>query len=549
MTSAALREEQKPPFAPASYRFCVKAAARLSWRLFAGLLRIVPAARRVASLGWRWESSDVPVADRATGLNRLKPSSRRRTVDARKLLVGALAALLVLATSARGATVTAREDAFDRVDVVYVAAAGEVNDVVVVDDARTRVTITDRSASVTATGACTSVDAHTAVCPGVAATTPADAVDANLSLGDRDDRFATPRRFETDDVNLHVKGGPGNDVLSGGGNDSTVLRGGEGNDLLHANDWAAELHGGPGDDLLYGGDDMDQLDGGGGHDQLFGRGGDDDLTDGDRDAGAGAAAPGSDTLDGGAGTDGLSYEHRTRRLNVRAEDNHDAGESGEHDSVRNIEWIFGGAGDDRLVGDRGRNRLAGGRGDDTLVGRGGDDEFFGEAGDDRLIGGAGRDHFTPGAGTNTLVCGGGRDSVEPWHFPSTQLSDTVPASCETVRFALSESSELQSRVRPLRTRAWMLSLRLACPTYTDGGCHGTIRLHSRGKRRGLLAVGRFRHGHDGHSFAAPLALTTLGYRWWTGRLGRAPATISLRMIAQDTTHRPFQWPIRAPRAQ
>jgi Ca2+-binding RTX toxin-like protein len=468
-------------------------------------------------------------------------------VDARKLLIVALAAPLVLATRASAATVTAHEDDFNGLEVVYVAATGEGNDVVVVDDVRNRVMITDRGAPVTASGACTSVDAHSAVCPGVAGRRPADAVDANLTLGDRDDRFATPRRFDTDDVNLHVDGGPGNDVLSGGGNDSTVLHGGEGNDLLHANDWGGELHGGPGDDVLYGGDDMDQLYGGGGHDQLYGRGGHDDLTDGDRDGGGGAAAPGSDTLDGGGGTDGLSYEHRTRRLSVRAEDNDDAGESGEHDSVRNVEWIFGGAGDDRLVGDRGRNRLAGGRGNDTLVGRGGDDEFFGEAGDDRLIGGAGRDVFIPGAGTNMLVCGGGRDSVEPWRFPSTQLSDTVPASCETVRFALSDISELQSRVRPLSTRAWMLSLRLACPTYTDGGCRGTIRLHSRGRRRGLLAVGRFRHGHDGHSFAAPLALTTLGYRWWTGRLGRATATISLRMIAQDTTRRPFRWPIRAPR--
>jgi len=93
----------------------------------------------------------------------------------------------------------------------------------------------------------------------------------------------------------------------------------------------------------------------------------------------------------------------------------------------------------------------------------------------------------------------------------------------------------------------MLSLRLAC--FTDGGCHGTIHLRSRGRRRGLLAIGRFRHGDDHRSFTTSLALTTLGYRWWTGRLGRATVTISLRMIAQDTTRRPFRWSIRAPRAQ
>lgn len=473
-------------------------------------------------------------------------------MDARKLLVGALVAPLALATSASAATVTARQDKFGDLEVDYVAAAGEVNDVVVVDDAQNRVTITDRGAPVTATGACTSVDAHSAVCHGPARR-PANRVQAHLVLGDRDDHFATPtptpRGFKENDAEFDVDGGTGNDVLSGGGTDFTKLLGGEGNDLLHANNWGAELRGGPGDDLLYGGDDFDLLYGGGGHDQLYGGGGDDELTDGDRDGPGGVTAPEADTLDGGVGTDSLSYEQRTRPVSVHTEDNTNAGETGEHDSVRHIEWIFGGAGDDRLVGDRGRNRLAGGRGNDTLAGHGGDDEFFGEAGNDRLIGGAGRDVFIPGSGTNTLVCGGGRDTVEPWRFASTRLSETVPASCEGVTFSLSDISDFRSRAHPIRTRPWMLSLRLACPTSIEGGCHGTIHLRSHGRRRGLLAVGRFRHGDDGHSFAAPLALTALGYRWWTGRLGRAPATISLRMIDEDTTHRPFRWPIQAPRAR
>jgi Ca2+-binding RTX toxin-like protein len=455
-------------------------------------------------------------------------------VDARKLLVGALVAPLALATSASAATVTAHQDKFGTLNVEYVAAAGEVNDVVVVDDGRAQITITDRGAPVAATGACASVDAHSAMCHAVLASDRTSREDAFLALGDRDDRFATPtpRRFRA-----VVYGGLGNDVLSGG----TILAGGEGNDLLHADNSGSDLRGGPGDDLLYGGDEIDVLFGGGGHDQLYGGGGDDALTDGDRDATTGARAPGPDTLDGGAGSDALSYEHRTRPLSVRTDDNDDAGETGEHDTVRNIESISGGAGDDRLVGDDGRNWLAGGRGNDTIAGHGGDDELFGEAGDDRLIGGAGRDRFIPGSGSDTLVCGGGQDSVEA---SDTQMLEPVPASCEAVRFVLSDFSELRSRAHPIRTRPWMLSLRLAC--FTDGGCHGTIHLRSRGRRRGLLAIGRFRHGDDHRSFTTPLALTTLGYRWWTGRLGRAPATISLRVNAQDTTRRPFRWSIRPP---
>ncbi len=470
-------------------------------------------------------------------------------MDVRKLLVGALVAPLALAASASAATVTAHEDMLGDLGVDYVAAAGEVNDVLMVGDVQNRVTITDRGAPVTATGACTSVDAHSAVCH-VPARRPFNRAHAHLALGDRDDRFATPtpRRFQQNDAGLEVDGGNGNDVLSGGGTDFATLRGGEGNDVLHANNWGAELRGGPGDDLLYGGDELDLLYGGGGHDQLYGGGGDDELTDGDRDGPGEAAAPGADTLDGGAGTDALSYEQRTRPVSVRTDDNDDAGESGEHDSLRNIEWVFGGAGDDRLVGDRGRNRLAGGPGNDTLTGGGGDDEFFGEAGNDRLIGGAGRDLFIPGSGTNTLLCGNGQDSVRASRFSDRQLSEPVPATCEAVRFLLSDISELRSRAHPTRTGPRALTLRLSCPTYSEGGCHGTIHLRSRGRRRGLLAVGRFRHGDDGHSFATPLALTTVGYRWWTGRLGRASATVSLRMISEETSSRPFRWRIRAPRA-
>jgi Ca2+-binding RTX toxin-like protein len=48
-------------------------------------------------------------------------------------------------------------------------------------------------------------------------------------------------------------------------------------------------------------------------------------------------------------------------------------------------------------------RLYGGEGNDTLIGSPGHDYLYGEDGDDTLTGGAGNDSFSGGTGTNTFV--------------------------------------------------------------------------------------------------------------------------------------------------
>src|SRR4051812_27099274 len=49
--------------------------------------------------------------------------------------------------------------------------------------------------------------------------------------------------------------------------------------------------------------------------------------------------------------------------------------------------LFGGAGNDTLIGGSGNDELFGGAGNDILEGKGGDDLLFGGAGNDTLIGG------------------------------------------------------------------------------------------------------------------------------------------------------------------
>ncbi|MFR9726673.1 calcium-binding protein [Streptomyces sp. MS19] len=135
-------------------------------------------------------------------------------------------------------------------------------------------------------------------------------------------------------------------VLLGGGDDEvmtsdpgvTQVRGGDGNDELHAH--TAELvRGDDGDDMLMG------------NGVMFGGAGDDHLMGG----------PIDEVLHGGPGDD----------------------------------MIDGWDGDDIAYGDAGNDHITGGEGDDILVGGAGDDHITGDGGRDIAIGWPGRDHVMP----------------------------------------------------------------------------------------------------------------------------------------------------------
>src|SRR5262249_10522741 len=65
--------------------------------------------------------------------------------------------------------------------------------------------------------------------------------------------------------------------------------------------------------------------------------------------------------------------------------------------------LFGGNGNDVLIGGSGADQLFGGNGNDTLNGGDGDDILFGGNGDDMVIGGKGSDTAFLGAGNDTFV--------------------------------------------------------------------------------------------------------------------------------------------------
>ncbi|NJO41951.1 MAG: DUF4347 domain-containing protein [Cyanobacteria bacterium RU_5_0] len=101
--------------------------------------------------------------------------------------------------------------------------------------------------------------------------------------------------------------------------------------------------------------------------------------------------PNRDVIWGGAGNDRiiggrLKYGFGCDRL---------YGQGGNDwlDAGRNNDWLDGGDGDDSLIGGKGRDRLLGGDGNDTLLGGKGKDVLMGGIGDDRLIGGGNKDLF------------------------------------------------------------------------------------------------------------------------------------------------------------
>jgi Ca2+-binding RTX toxin-like protein len=190
--------------------------------------------------------------------------------------------------------------------------------------------------------------------------------------------------LETDTVATDVeiiKGGAGNDTLTGGANADTI-------------------YGGPGNDTIAGG---------GGADILYGDAGNDTFDQG-------ATTDGGDTLNGGAGIDTVDYSARSIAVTIKLDGTATSGEALELDKVMaDVENAKGGGGDDTIVGSAADNTLDGGAGNDTISGGLGNDTLIGGAGNDTLNGDAGDDVFDMGAAAagNDAIHGGiGIDFVD-----------------------------------------------------------------------------------------------------------------------------------------
>ncbi|TNE63534.1 MAG: hypothetical protein EP335_09705, partial [Alphaproteobacteria bacterium] len=231
-----------------------------------------------------------------------------------------------------------------------------------------------------------------------------------------------------DAIGATLTGTANNDTLTGGNDDDVILgldgsdslSGAAGDDSLEGGDGSDELLGRDGDDTLAGGNDDDYLQGGDGHDLLIGGDGPDQLVGGNGDdmisGGAGDdqiyMGYGDDTIDGGAGTDGAHLQPGngiTFNFNLMA--GTITGSDGSVKVISGVENVTLYGTDHTLSGDAGDNyldggtRLWGGAGDDTLIGSGNNDTLTGGTGDDYMLGGSAMDTyvFTAGWGSDTII--------------------------------------------------------------------------------------------------------------------------------------------------
>jgi Ca2+-binding RTX toxin-like protein len=191
-----------------------------------------------------------------------------------------------------------------------------------------------------------------------------------------------------------------------------VLFGRAGNDVISAFGGNDRLYGDAGEDTLYGGDGDDQLFGGANDDKLQGGAGDDTLVGGG----------GINAQDGGGGVDTASFVDASAAMRVTL---NGATSAFVHigsfirGTVKNIENVVGGSGDDTITGDGfanllqgvgGNDTLSGGSGDDRLLGAGGNDDLRGGDGNDALEGGSDDDRLDGGVGADEMAGGSGDDT-------------------------------------------------------------------------------------------------------------------------------------------
>jgi Ca2+-binding RTX toxin-like protein len=277
----------------------------------------------------------------------------RKALAAVGIAAAAVASTALISSPAEAST-TGTAKVVGRGEVVFTAAKGKTNALVVTLSGRT-VTLNDKVAIKAGKG-CKAVKGDKTK---VKCTTKWDPTGVTVSLSDKNDSV-TNKTW----LNLDANGGPGNDVLIGGaGVDS--LYGGDGNDKLYGKANEDYLYGDKGNDRLDGGTDNDWLQGGAGADIFRGGTGSQDIVD---------------------------YIARTKPVTADIDGNADDGEKGEKDVIQvDIEWLLGGRGADTLTGGSAANLIAGGRGNDVIRGGGGNDILVGDYGSDKIYGEAGDD--------------------------------------------------------------------------------------------------------------------------------------------------------------
>jgi len=200
--------------------------------------------------------------------------------------------------------------------------------------------------------------------------------------------------------------------------DSMAIHLGNGRDTFDATAFTAQVDysftmsviGGPGDDRIATGGGSDTIVPGSGRDFL-------DTNDGPDLVLTTVAPDGRDVYDLGSDwyaptryeADIVDYRQRTAPVVWR---DGEAGAPGEGDRLIGVEDVFGGSGDDILLGNAWENFMLGGPGDDLISGGWNYDEILGGSGADTLYGGLHPDRLMGGAGNDRAYGGPDVDAIK-----------------------------------------------------------------------------------------------------------------------------------------
>ncbi len=231
-------------------------------------------------------------------------------------------------------------------------------------------------------------------------------------------------------VHLNLSQPAGGGLFTTGDDFVTVPTGGgiyhalSGNDVVFGSTYSDIIYGEDGNDFLHGLDGNDYLVGGNGDDGLVGGPGDDWLVPG----------PGRNLVWGDGvstdfnGFDTVDYSDATGGITVDLLQGTVTG-GGVNDLVNGIDSIigsgfadfiqpysiaqrvYGGGGNDSLIGWTGDDELHGGTGDDILQGYIGNDRLYGDDGNDTLTGGDGNDLLNGGSGDDLVSGENDNDSI------------------------------------------------------------------------------------------------------------------------------------------
>ena len=133
---------------------------------------------------------------------------------------------------------------------------------------------------------------------------------------------------------------------------------------------------------------------------------------------------GWDGFEAPAGIENIKLGHQTDWVDGNSLDNVIDASAAHYPNALGVHYLYGGAGNDTMIGSNFADNFYGGVGNDSISGGRGDDSLYGSQGTDNLNGGYGNDWLYGGTGNDSISGGDNVQNIHSW-YGSSGGSDTV----------------------------------------------------------------------------------------------------------------------------